>query len=213
MKSKKTGLAALENLNVRTYAKTEKRKVGDAVDDVVAEKLAKCQSPNDMAALGAEYGLDGDEIADRAKKAPNFGQFRMTLGNLCRGSIKRQEAAKTLGLTLAITDCGDKKLYRGKMSEFRKSLRPVKDGSKVKGGKGKKPVAKSKGGIKTIENDGSITDENGKTVRGAPSKSEAANRGRGKSSARAKAKDGVEQESGNAGGDASLADAVAEANA
>lgn len=177
----------LENLQARMAGKDKKRrKVGDARDDEVGDKLAKAQTPEEVANVAAGYGVPDDRIRELAKKAPNFGQFRMTVGNLCRGSIARRSRYEkdTNGKTLTWAEAGDEKTYRAKMSEFRKSQRPAKAPKEPKPAKTKagKPAkgGKSKGGVKTIEEDGSIRNPDGSLAKGAPSKQEAAGRGKGR---------------------------------
>jgi len=58
--------------------------------DVVSRLLAKCQSASEMAELAVKFGMNPHEVMRRAKSAPNFGQFRMSIGNCIRGVISRE---------------------------------------------------------------------------------------------------------------------------
>lgn len=216
----------------RQYAKTKTRKVGDAVDDPIADKLAKAQSADDMAKLAIESGIPKDVVEEKAKKAPNPGQFRMTIGNLIRGVYARVEKYHTLtGGRVDAADVGTKKLFQAKMAEYRKANRPVKDGPKPSTGKKKTETAK-KGGRVAASKSGK--GDAAATPKGAPSKSEAAGRGKGKKGGDGSAKKsrwqrnasnkkgkpaadaadgaGVGEQGEQEGGQSSLAEAIAEAN-
>ena len=78
----------------RTTANTKK--------DEISKQLAGCQRPSDVAVLAAKFGLTDEDITARAKAAPNFGMFRMIIGNLIRGICSRIAAAKKEGVKLSV---------------------------------------------------------------------------------------------------------------
>jgi hypothetical protein len=226
-------LDAMENLKARTFAASKKRKVGDAIDDPISETLALAQKPSEMADLALNYGIPQSIIDEKAEKAPNLGQFRMTLGNMIRGSIARKERFETkTKTTVEYKDVATKKAFAAKMAEFRKANRPVKDGSKVKtpkakaekkGGKDatksepvKRVTKKRVKGLDGVERDIEYVDD---APKGAPSKTEAAKRGRGGKRKAAKSAEvaalagRVDDAGGETGGQAELADQVAATNA
>ena len=55
--------------------------------DPVSRILAKCQSPSEIGTAAVAFGVDSDEVMRRGKTAPNFGQFRMAIGNRMRGEL------------------------------------------------------------------------------------------------------------------------------
>jgi len=80
-------LDKLPKLKPRTAAKGSKRRrvcKGNR-NDAISEALEKCRSVSEVATLGIRFGLTEADMLERAKKSSGFGQFRMTVGNLCRG--------------------------------------------------------------------------------------------------------------------------------
>lgn len=226
--AKKTQTLA-DAIAFRQYAKTEKRKVGDAVDDPIADQLARAQNADEMAEIAVKGGIPRDVVEAKAKGAPNPGQFRMTLGNLLRGVLSRVEQYHSLtGGRVDAADVGTKKLFQQKMAEWRKANKPVKDGAKPSGKK-----SASKKGNKTPTKSGKSAGNGDAAAapKGAPSKTEAAGRGKGKkcggsakksrwqrNKANKQAGDdasapSVDDQSGGSSEQTGLADAVADANA
>ena len=90
----------LPNLKVQTYKvgdRAGKRKLSASRNDLVGEKLAECATPSDLADFASSVGITEKEIADRASRASNFGNFRMTLGNRIRSVINILERAAAEG--------------------------------------------------------------------------------------------------------------------
>ena len=58
--------------------------------DAVSKLLAKCQLPSEIGIIAVEFGITIKEVVKRAKSAPNFGQFRMVVGNRIRGIVSRE---------------------------------------------------------------------------------------------------------------------------
>lgn len=220
----------LSQICFRQYAKTEKRKVGDAVDDPIADQLARAQNAEQMAEIAIKGGIPREVVEEKASKAPNPGQFRMTLGNLLRGVLSRVEQYHTLtGGRVDAADVGTKKLFQAKMAEWRKANKPVKDGKKPTTTKS----ASKKGGKVSASKSGKSAgdDKPAAAPKGAPSKSEAASRGKGKKDGGSAKKSrwqrnkaskqasgnaaaaGVDEQSGEQGEQTGLADQVAAANA
>jgi hypothetical protein len=73
------------------------RKVGPDKGDETAKLLRECVTEEDFV-RACDGVLPAEEVRTRFKNCPNFGQFRMTLGNRIRGEIarsrKRQKAEK-----------------------------------------------------------------------------------------------------------------------
>lgn len=94
MKSVKSlsGLNELENLQVVVKTGGERRRVGGVNDDITTE-LALAETPAAVGKIALRFGITEAEIIERGRNAPNFGQFRMVVGNRIRGTIAR--AAKS----------------------------------------------------------------------------------------------------------------------
>ncbi len=68
------------------------RRTGNDRGDEVAKLLRECNSIEEI--ISACDGIiDAAELRERHKKAPNFGQFRMVVGNRLRGEIARRRKA------------------------------------------------------------------------------------------------------------------------
>jgi hypothetical protein len=80
------------------------RKTSTARSDSVSERLSECETPEEIAAFAMEFGLSQKEIKERVEKAPNFGQFRMVVGNRIRGIVNRVAKAKEKGVKLSVED-------------------------------------------------------------------------------------------------------------
>lgn len=70
-------------------------------NDQVAAELAKCNSASEVGAFAMRFGLSEREVRTRAKAAPNFGQYRMVIGNRIRGIVNRIRKAKQKGVKLS----------------------------------------------------------------------------------------------------------------
>lgn len=98
----------------RTAGKTKKRRVSDhSRSDKVAEALSKCDSASAIGNLAMQFGISEKEIRARAAAAPNFGQFRMVVGNRVRGIARRVAKAKQKGQKLTLTDAAYPKAKAG----------------------------------------------------------------------------------------------------
>jgi len=99
----KTNLTSLNKIlpNLTANKNTKRRHVTDHNrNDAIADALSKCENAADIAALGMKFGLTEQEVKTRAKSAPNFGQFRMVIGNRIRGVVRRISKAKKEGKKL-----------------------------------------------------------------------------------------------------------------
>lgn len=83
-------LSGMANITVRTKANGERRRTV-SVQDKLGKELADANTPIDMGKLAMKFGINEDEILTRAKSSPNFGQFRMVLGNRIRGISRRMK--------------------------------------------------------------------------------------------------------------------------
>lgn len=119
--------------------KAGERKVSNARSDSVSENLGDCQTPEEIAAFAAQFGINQDEINERVEKAPNFGQFRMVIGNRIRGIVNRIAKAKEKGEKLSVEHAAYPK----------KNTKTVAKGGKAP--KGAKKKAAKKRSRKTVE--------------------------------------------------------------
>jgi len=87
---RKTEVVAVDGVNwgVRTREGARIASVGRG--DRVAEELAKCTDVDSLVSFASEF-LDPAKIAVYRDRAPNFGQFRMVIGNCIRGAINRAQ--------------------------------------------------------------------------------------------------------------------------
>jgi len=71
--------------------KSKKRRVwrNGKRGDAIGRLLDQCQLPAEIGELAVKFGMHPDEVVSKAKSAPNFGQFRMVIGNCMRGIISR----------------------------------------------------------------------------------------------------------------------------
>lgn len=116
---------------VRVRKSDNTRRVSEHVQGDVGDRLAKCQTAEEMATYAAKFGIRADEIATRAKSAPNFGQFRMTIGNRIRGIQSRK--SKNPNWTMA--ECA----YPKEAAKARREAAKAKAAAKAPA----KPVAKA----------------------------------------------------------------------
>lgn len=72
---------ASKNGHKRYICKNGKRR------DAVGRILADCQAPSEIGAVAVVFGVGPKEVIRRGKNAPNFGQFRMVIGNRIRGEL------------------------------------------------------------------------------------------------------------------------------
>lgn len=75
--------------------KTRRRVPSATIPDPVSEKLSACETPAEMGKLAVDFGVDPGKVLSVADAAPNFGQFRMTIGNMVRAAARRAERADT----------------------------------------------------------------------------------------------------------------------
>lgn len=57
--------------------------------DRVAEELAACKDVDSLVAFASEF-IDKADVVAYLNRAPNFGQFRMVIGNRVRGAVNRE---------------------------------------------------------------------------------------------------------------------------
>jgi hypothetical protein len=70
---------------------TRRLAVKKTIPDRVSKALADTKTPTELLRLCSKFGIKKDEVMDRAKAAPNFGQLRMVLGNRIRGNMRHGE--------------------------------------------------------------------------------------------------------------------------
>ena len=83
-------LDKMSNIEPRTKADGERRRTVSRQDEI-GDKLTKAETVQAVGKLATSFGITEEEVVDRAKKAPNFGQWRMVLGNRIRGIARRME--------------------------------------------------------------------------------------------------------------------------
>lgn len=112
------------NLQTRTNAKGQRRRTTSR-NDPIADEMEKANTPNEVAKLAGKYGINDDEITSRASTAPNFGQFRMVIGNRLRGIQKRLDDANKRGEKLTRADAAYPKKARKPDSPNKKAAKKV----------------------------------------------------------------------------------------
>lgn len=88
-------LDTMKNIAVRVKASGERRRTVSR-QDAIAEELAKAETPSAVGKLAQKWGISDEEVLERAKAAPNFGQFRMVIGNRIRGINRRVQENSNL---------------------------------------------------------------------------------------------------------------------
>lgn len=132
------GKVNLDSLNRvlpnRTAGKgTKKRRVSDHHrNDGVAAELAKCNTAAEIGNLGMRFGLSEKEVRARARSAPNFGQYRMVIGNRIRGVVGKIRKAKQKNIRLTVAEAAYPK------TAPKVASKPVKKAKKVKKAKHKR---------------------------------------------------------------------------
>jgi len=123
--------------------KTRKVATDRTVTDSLAKELADCQKPSDIAMMASKFGFKDEDIIQWAKDAPNFGMFRMRIGNRARGVLSRIAAAKKRGITLTVKEAAYAKRTRAAkvVSKETPKETPKKTAKKAPA---KKAVAKKK---------------------------------------------------------------------
>lgn len=122
--------------------KSGKRKTTVARQDAVSEKLAECTTPEQVVELAGDFGIRADELTERAKRAPNFGQFRMVIGNRIRGVVNRIARAEEKGEKLLVEVAA----YPKEHKKVRVKKKPIKD--RIKEGRKKAAPSAKKGSKK-----------------------------------------------------------------
>ncbi|MCK5612580.1 hypothetical protein KAR91_62490 [Candidatus Pacearchaeota archaeon] len=122
-------------------AKTRKVATGRTVSDGLAKQMAECQLPSNLAMLASKFGFTDEDITRWAKEAPNFGMFRMRVGNRLRGVVTRIAKAKKSGVTLSVKDAAYPKKAKVKAKSSKKKTAKKKVAKKVTA---KKKVATKK---------------------------------------------------------------------
>jgi len=89
-RTKKTTGEVPDGANWNVRVKDGSRVASAGRGDRVAEELANCNDVDSLVAFASEFIPKEDVLAYLAK-APNFGQFRMVLGNRIRGAVNRAE--------------------------------------------------------------------------------------------------------------------------
>ena len=131
-----------KNLIVRTTSDGERRQIAHKADKV-GDALAKCDTPAAVAKVAKEHGITEEEIVQRGKSAPNFGQFRMVLGNRIRGIKARMAKDKSLTPAQAAYP-------REHRKTLREASRKSKEKAKTTSGKKKAKTKTSKSATKKL---------------------------------------------------------------
>lgn len=127
---------SLESLNKilpnRTAGKgSKKRKLSNNQrNDAVATELAKCDSAATVGYMAMKFGISEQEVRARVKSAPNFGQFRMVIGNRIRGIANKIRKAGKGKLTL--TEAAYPKSAKQTKKTVKKAVKKVKKAKKAK---------------------------------------------------------------------------------
>jgi len=104
MAQQKANLMSLNKvLPAKAAAKDSKRRnVTDKTrHDRISEELAKCNTAAEIGNLAMKFGMNEQEVRQRAKDAKNFGLFRMVVGNRIRGIANKIVAAKKKNVKLS----------------------------------------------------------------------------------------------------------------
>lgn len=72
-----------------------KRRVTDHTDDSIGGQLARAETPSAVGRLLVKAGVPEADVIALGKGAPNWGQFRMTVGNRLRGIESRMAKGMT----------------------------------------------------------------------------------------------------------------------
>lgn len=124
--------------------KTRKIATERTVSDKISEEMAKCQKPSDLAMLASKFGFTDEDINRWAKEAPNFGMFRMRIGNRLRGVMGRIAKAKKKDITLSPKDAAYPKKSKIKAKAKAKAKKVTKKTTKKATKKTSKKKAKKK---------------------------------------------------------------------
>lgn len=87
------GIVKPEGVEWGVRVKNGERAASDGRGDRVAQELAACTDVPSLVAFANEF-LDPEKVQQYLDKAPNFGQFRMVIGNCIRGAINRAAKEK-----------------------------------------------------------------------------------------------------------------------
>ena len=104
MTTKNANKEKIQPRRYKTGDRAGQRRLHKSRQDPVSEELANCNGVDEIAALAVKFGITDEEIRSRMSHAPNFGQFRMVVGNRLRSVVKRIEAAEKAGMTLSASD-------------------------------------------------------------------------------------------------------------
>lgn len=124
-----------DSLNTALPCKTKKkggkqrRVCSGNRNDAVSDAFAKCSNAADIAHLAMKFGITEQEIRTKAKMAPNFGQFNMTMRNKIRGIVKRIAEAKEKGVRLTMAEAAQGKKAT-KKAPAKKATKKAKKKSK-----------------------------------------------------------------------------------
>lgn len=107
---------ALLPITLKGKGKEKSRKIATdrTVQDKLATQMAECQLPSEIALLASKFGFEDKDIIQWAKDAPNFGMFRMRVGNRARGVMSRIARAKKAGQTMTVKEAAYAKRTRTK---------------------------------------------------------------------------------------------------
>lgn len=145
---------AFGKFTIRTDKKGS-RKVAEGRQDAISKGIANCATPEDFVKLGNKFGIREAEVVERATAAPNFGQFRMTMGNRLRGIVARLEEAKENGKKITAEEAAYPKEARAKAREERKAAKAQelkqKQLEKAAKAKSKSGEKKGKKGPKVVD--------------------------------------------------------------
>lgn len=135
-------LNKLSNLAMKVRKSDGQRHIVEHNNGSIGNELSEAANPAEIGAIALAHGIRLDEIMERGKGAPNFGQFRMVLGNRIAAIIRRQESDKALTLEQAA--------YPKEAAQAR-ALARKEERLKAKATKAAKKVTKKKVGKKVTK--------------------------------------------------------------
>lgn len=94
-------LNSMKNIAPRVRKGDGERRRTASRNDEIGKSMEAANNPEAVGKLAIRHGITEEEVFKRAKDSPNFGQFRMVLGNRMRGVVRRRKADSSLSLNEA----------------------------------------------------------------------------------------------------------------
>lgn len=152
-----------KNLTVKTRKSDGERRRVNHNSNEIGDILADCSTPAEIGQVAVDNGIRAEEVLERAKAAPNFGQFRMVIGNRVMAVVRRlKNIAKPTADDIAAAAypkeaSAARRAAKKAEREKAKAEKPAKPSKVAK--KATKKVSKKKGkgkrghGIKVVDGD------------------------------------------------------------